>query len=340
MQPTKIVLALSLILGASLAIAQTATVAVSPAAPAQPALATSDWAIAVGNNAGAGTTQAGGFPALVIAPLWSYINQISIGNSSIAWGAGDIAVGAGTVAASQPVPGVTSSATAIGTNAAAWGTNNTAIGFRALSGATNPGAPSSNPTVSNATALGGQSSASANNSTAVGATATAAAVNATAIGNGATAVGSNSVALGAGTLAGQANTVAVGGRRIVGLADGTAATDAVNLGQLQAALAGYSGGGLDASAVINQANSYTDQAINGLRQEYSRAIAAVAASPMLPALAPGEHAIAVGGGFYNGQQSLGIAYGQALNNGAVMNAGVASAGSGKAVARVGAAWKF
>ncbi len=37
-------------------------------------------------------------------------------------------------------------------------------------------------------------------------------------------------------------TVEVGGRRITGVAAGTAATDAVNLGQLQAAIAGVSGG--------------------------------------------------------------------------------------------------
>jgi len=340
MQQTKIVLALSLLLGAAVAHAQvTSPVAVSPAAPGQPALATSDWAIAVGNNAGAGTTQAGGFPALLIAPLWSYVNQISIGNSSIAWGAGDIAIGAGTVAASQPVPGVTSSATAIGTNSAAWGTNNTALGFRALSGATSSGAPTSNPTISNATAVGGQSNASANNSTAVGATANAVATNATAIGNGSTAMGTNSVALGAGTVATQANTVAVGSRRLVGLADGTAANDAVNLGQLQAALAGYSGGGIDAGAILNQANSYTDQAINSLRREYSRAIASVAAAPSLPALAQGERAIAVGTGFYNGQQAIGVSIAQAMNNGAMLNAGISSAGD-KPVVRAGAAWKF
>ncbi len=86
---------------------------------------------------------------------------------------------------------------------------------------------------------------------------------------------------------------------------------------------------------------YTDQTINGLRKEYSRAIAAVAASPALPALAPGERAIAVGTGYYNGQGGLGIAFAQALQSGAIINAGVATTGSGgKPVLRAGAAWKF
>lgn len=151
-------------------------------------------------------------------------------------------------------------------------------------------------------------------------------------------VGMMALSWGYGDVATQDNTVAVGGRRIVGLSDGTAATDAVTVQQLQAAIAGV--GGVDPGAIINQANAYTDQAINGLRKEYSRAIAAVAASPALPALAPGERAIAVGTGYYNGQGGLGIAFAQALQSGAIINAGVSGGSGGKPVVRAGAAWKF
>lgn len=59
----------------------------------------------------------------------------------------------------------------------------------------------------------------------------------------------------------RANSVEVGGRQVTGVAAGTQSTDAVNLGQLQAAIAG------------------------------------------------------VGGGFYNGQQAIGVTFGQALSNG-------------------------
>lgn len=324
MQHTKkIVLALSLTAG--LAHAQMSpvnSVTVSPTL-GSPAWATAPGAIAVGSNAIAGPTQSGGLPTLTIAPNWAYADQTAVGTSALAWGQSDSAFGFGAVAVSNPLPGTTAAATALGGSSSAWGDNSLAVGYSARAGSTG-GAPTSVPGVSNATALGGQANASANNSTAVGANASASGV--------------NSVALGAGSVATRANSVEVGNRQITGVAAGTQTTDAVNMGQLQAAIAGV--GGIDAGAIINQANAYTDQAINAVRREYSRAIAAVAASPMLPALSPGERAIAVGGGFYNGQQSLGITYGQAMSNGALLNAGVSTAGSGKAVARVGAAWKF
>jgi autotransporter adhesin len=74
--------------------------------------------------------------------------------------------------------------------------------------------------------------------TALGAFTTADADGATALGASATANGEGSVALGAYSLADQPRTVSVGTagneRRIVNVGDATAATDAVNLGQLLA----------------------------------------------------------------------------------------------------------
>lgn len=58
-----------------------------------------------------------------------------------------------------------------------------------------------------------------------------------ALGSGASATGANSVALGAGSVAARSNVVEVGGRQVSGVAAGTVATDAVNLGQLNAATA-------------------------------------------------------------------------------------------------------
>lgn len=331
MKKIKIAIVLASILGASVAHAQIAEVAVSPVLPWQPAQATSDYAVAIGNNSLAGTTQLGGAAALLIAPNWAYTNQVAIGNSAVAWGQGDVSLGASAVAVSQAPLGSFSGATAVGNRSAAWGLNSSAFGQGATAGGAAAGAsPVVNPSVSNATALGGQANASANNSTAVGA--------------GSAAMGANSVALGAGSVAVQANTVEVGARRITGLSAGTAASDAVNVGQLQAAIAGIPAGpAINEAAIVARAvsssNAYTDQAINSLRREYSRAIAAVAASPMLPALAPGERAIAVGGGWYNGSQALGVSVAQGLQNGAMANVGLATAG-GKPVLRGGAAWKF
>lgn len=330
MKKMQIAVALAAIVGASVAHAQIAPVAVSPGVPWQPAWATADYSIAMGANAIAGLTQAGGLQTLTIAPAWGYTNQVAIGAASIAWGAGDVAMGRGAVAASQPALGVTSAATAIGQGATSWGTNSVAIGYQTRAGASSLGAPTADPTISNATALGGTASAAADNSTAIGA--------------GATAAGVNSVALGAGSVALQANTVEIGTRRITGLSAGTAASDAVNVGQLQAAIAGIPAGpAINEAAIVARAvsssNSYTDQAINSLRREYSRAIAAVAATPMLPALAPGERAIAVAGGWYNGSQAIGVAVAQGLQDGALVNVGFATAG-GKPIVRGGAAWKF
>jgi len=80
------------------------------------------------------------------------------------------------------------------------------------------------------------------NSAAGGAGSSAAGPNSTALGNGAQAQADNSVALGAGSVADRANTVSVGAagaeRQVVNVADGTQATDAVNVRQLQASQQG------------------------------------------------------------------------------------------------------
>ncbi|HHB9418816.1 TPA: ESPR-type extended signal peptide-containing protein [Stenotrophomonas maltophilia] len=85
-------------------------------------------------------------------------------------------------------------------------------------------------------------SASGANSTAGGAGSTAAGANSTALGNGSQAQADNSVALGAGSVANRANTVSVGAagaeRQVVNVADGSQATDAVNVRQLQASQQG------------------------------------------------------------------------------------------------------
>ena len=75
-------------------------------------------------------------------------------------------------------------------------------------------------------------------STAIGGLATAVPDGATALGYGADALAANSVAIGSNSIADQADTVSIGSegfeRRIVNLAAGVNATDAANVGQLQA----------------------------------------------------------------------------------------------------------
>lgn len=99
-------------------------------------------------------------------------------------------------------------------------------------------------------------SASGANSAAGGAGSTAAGTNSTALGNGSQAQADNSVALGAGSVANRANTVSVGAsgaeRQVVNVADGSQATDAVNVRQLQASQQGT----LRYDTTVNGATNY------------------------------------------------------------------------------------
>ncbi|PTA78950.1 YadA family autotransporter adhesin, partial [Stenotrophomonas sp. Nf4] len=99
-------------------------------------------------------------------------------------------------------------------------------------------------------------SASGANSAAGGAGSTAAGANSTALGNGSQAQADNSVALGAGSVANRANTVSVGAsgaeRQVVNVADGSQATDAVNVRQLQASQQGT----LRYDTTVNGATNY------------------------------------------------------------------------------------
>ena len=86
----------------------------------------------------------------------------------------------------------------------------------------------------------GDSKATGANSIAVGPVATASGTGSVAIGNAASASADNSVAIGAGSVASRDNTVSVGSdgndRQITHVAAGTASTDAVNVGQLDASV--------------------------------------------------------------------------------------------------------
>ncbi|SEB08600.1 YadA-like family protein [Paraburkholderia sartisoli] len=97
------------------------------------------------------------------------------------------------------------------------------------------------------TAVGRGAGAMGAGSVALGANSNAVLDQSVALGSGANAVGAGSVALGAGSVASRGNAVSVGSstvqRQIINLAKGTAGTDAVNLDQMNAAIAGSSGGG-------------------------------------------------------------------------------------------------
>lgn len=296
------------------------------------------FGLCITTTAGAGALDGG------TAPLAS---DVAVTGAISTSGGNNTVVGSGAAITYPVTPANGWSNTNIGSDSLINGANNTSLGANTSStgGANvtigNQAVTGNGATSSGNVAIGFQSSA-VNNINGTGEQ------GAVAIGYQSSATGKNSVSIGSGAVNTTANSVSFGGgltptRVLQNVTAGTLSTDAVNVGQLQAAIAGVSGSGIDTDTVINQAvsqaNNYTDHAIDAIRREYSRAIAAVAAAPALPALSPGERAIAVGTGFYGGQQAIGVSIGQALNNGALLNAGISSAGS-KPVIRAGAAWKF
>jgi autotransporter adhesin len=225
-----------------------------------------DYAVALGGHAYAGGQ-------------WS----VALGSGSHSLGDYGVALGADAGANARGATAIGSDATADATDSTAVGTASAAFGERS----TALGA-SSMAVAEEGTALGYQSVAADANATAVGANANAFGVGAsafgshanttgdfataggygavagsqgTAYGSGAQAIGEGSVALGYGSVALRSDTVSVGTvgseRQITNMAAGTEATDAVNLAQLDAAVADVNGALADLNAV-----SYADVSRN------------------------------------------------------------------------------
>lgn len=125
----------------------------------------------------------------------------------------------------------------------------TAVGAGARAGA---GAAGQN----NATAVGQAASANGLNATSVGQGSAANVTGGTAIGQGSSVTAAGAVAIGQGSVADEVNTVSVGSegaeRRIVNVAAGVMGTDAVNVDQMNAAIAaatGYTSTGTNSTAI-------------------------------------------------------------------------------------------
>lgn len=164
--------------------------------------------------------------------------------SSTAFGAAATGQGIGSVAVGAGAQGLQGSSVAVGQNATA-----SVAGVAIGAGASVPIAP------------GGAGTAGV------------------ALGYQATSTGIDSVSLGAGSNdSGLTGVVSVGTtsqqRRIINLAPGQAATDAVNLGQLDAAaLAGYNYTNTQTAGAVTTANSYTNQQITTLQNLINQATA-------------------------------------------------------------------
>jgi trimeric autotransporter adhesin len=141
------------------------------------------------------------------------------------------------------------SSVAVGNFGSATGSNSTTVGDKSFAGGIiTPVTGASNAfTNPDNTAIGAGSEAGAraageNANTVVGSLASSNVLNGTALGQTAHVTADNAVALGQGSLADRANAVSVGTssatRQIINVAAGTAGTDAVNLNQLNSAIAG------------------------------------------------------------------------------------------------------
>lgn len=160
---------------------------------------------------------------------------------------------------------------------------------------------------------------------------------AVAIGNNATATHLNSIALGNGSVTSSANLVSVGAvgaeRTIQNVAPGVQGTDAVNVNQLNAITG-------DQNAAVTAALDNLNTAIKDVEKLASRGPAiAMASVQALPVLAAGESGVGIGVGTFNGETALGVSFGHAIRNNAMLSLGVAISG-GKTGARAGMGFKF
>jgi autotransporter adhesin len=180
------------------------------------------------------------------------------------------------------------------------------------------------------------------NSVAGGAGALASGANSTALGARAQAFADSSVAIGYASIADRAGTVSVGSlgaeRQIVSVADGTAATDAVNLRQLQSGM----------TQATESANAYTDMrfsqfgsSLRALRDDAEAGTAASMAMSGIPqSMEPGAGMFGMGVSTWQGQHAVAMGVSKASDNGRLViraaatynsrNQGGANAGFGVA----------
>lgn len=234
----------------------TAGTAVASAAAAQD---TADTALTTANLANAKADQALAEVQQVAARAGNVVGDNDGGAAPTATGNGAVAGGSGTVAEGEGAVAFGLQNQAKGNGAVAIGDPNIATGTGAVAiGANNMA------TGTGAVALGNASTASGASAIALGDGATAGGAGNVALGGGASANGANSVALGNGSVAAEANTVSVGAagaeRRIVNVAAGTAATDAVNKGQLDSEVAARQTMGVELGAAISAETAARQQA--------------------------------------------------------------------------------
>jgi hypothetical protein len=179
------------------------------------------------------------------------LNSQAVGNDSSAFGESSIASGASSTALGALSAATGTYSLAFGRASGAGGAhanaNTTALGVGAKAGTGASGQ-------SDATAVGASALANANRASALGYASNASGGQSLALGVGASATSAQGVAIGYNSVAKVANTVSVGRagheRRIVNVATATHATDAVNLGQVEALIKAAKPAGADVAGAI------------------------------------------------------------------------------------------
>ena len=259
----------------------------------------------------------------------AFIRGTAVGTSSLALGVQSIAIGGLNALNSRITTAAGASSIAIGA-----GAQTTAAGVASI--AIGPTATASGD---GAVALGAVALASGTAATAVGRLSSAAGIGSTALGNTASATADGSVALGQGSIANQANTVSVGAvgteRRIVNVAAGTAATDAVNLGQLTAVNTSLS----NSLASLSDDTFELFQLANRNRKDIRDANEGVAMALAMdtPAIPAGAHVAVTGGlGYFKNRVSFASAISVAVGRMSSVSAGLGYGINGKEIgARAG-----
>ena len=171
---------------------------------------------------------------------------------------------------------------------------------------------------------------------------------ATAMGANAKASADNSVALGANSVADRANTVSVGSkgneRQIANVAAGTQGTDAVNVEQMNDAVASATGN-LPAGM---SAKDYTDQRFNSMQNTVNQVaknsyagVAAAMAMPNMTPSQPGNTVVAAGAGSYKSGAALGVgATYRSRNSKWLVNGAVSVMSTGDAGVRAQVGYEF
>ncbi|MFX1762170.1 ESPR-type extended signal peptide-containing protein [Paraburkholderia sp. A1RI-2L] len=184
----------------------------------------------------------------------------------------------------------------------------------------------------------GVAAASGSQSVAVGGGAVATGASSTAIGDKANASANNAVAIGANSIANRDNAVSVGAegseRQIVNVAAGTSGTDAVNLNQLNNAMA-------QQSNAFGQQIGNLQNSINTVSKNAYAGVAAAMAMPNLTPSGPGRTVVAAGGGYYMGGSAaaVGVTY-RSANAHWLVNGGVSVTSTGNTAARAQVGYEF